>query len=114
MPRILTIDDSSTIRSIIAKQMSDLGFEVDQAEDGKLGLAKLEEIEVDLTLLDVTMPVRDGPQMLAARPEAGKRPPVIVLTSESKRWIAAGAARFEIEAYILKPFKPGELRGKVM
>ena len=31
MPRILTIDDSSTIRSIITKQMSDLGFEVDQS-----------------------------------------------------------------------------------
>jgi CheY-like chemotaxis protein len=56
MPRILTIDDSSTIRSIISKQMLDLGFEVDHAEDGRQRLAKLEEISVDLILLDVTMP----------------------------------------------------------
>jgi DNA-binding response OmpR family regulator/anti-anti-sigma regulatory factor len=114
MPRILTIDDSSTIRSIITKQMSDLGFEVEQAEDGKLGLAKLEEIEVDLILLDVTMPVMDGPTMLAALRETGNRTPVIMLTSESKRSIVAGAVKLGIEDYILKPFKPDELRGKVM
>jgi len=114
MPRILTIDDSSTIRSIITKQMSDLGFEVDQAEDGKQGLAKLEEISVDLILLDVTMPVMDGPTMLAALRETGNRTPVIMLTSESKRSIVAGAVKLGIEDYILKPFKPDELRGKVM
>ena len=114
MPRILTIDDSSTIRSIITKQMSDLGFEVDHAEDGKQGLAKLEEISVDLILLDVTMPVMDGPTMLAALRERGDRTPVIMLTSESKRSIVAGAVKLGIEDYILKPFKPDELRGKVM
>ncbi|HEY6180358.1 MAG TPA: response regulator [Kofleriaceae bacterium] len=110
----MTIDDSSTIRSIITKQMSDLGFEVDQAEDGKQGLAKLEAIEVDLILLDVTMPVMDGPAMLAALRETGNRTPVIMLTSESKRSIVAGAVKLGIEDYILKPFKPDELRGKVM
>src|ERR1051325_11185877 len=114
MPRILTIDDSSTIRSIITKQMSDLGFEVDQAEDGKQGLAKLEAIEVDLILLDVTMPVMDGPTMLAALRETGNRTPVIMLTSQSKRSIVAGAVKLGIEDYILKTFKPDELRGKVM
>lgn len=114
MPRILTIDDSSTIRSIITKQMSDLGFEVDHAEDGQQGLAKLEEVSVDLILLDVTMPVMDGPTMLAALRERGNQTPVIMLTSESKRSIVAGAVKLGIEDYILKPFKPDELRGKVM
>ena len=114
MPRILTIDDSSTIRSIITKQMSDLGFEVDHAEDGQQGLAKLEEISVDLILLDVTMPVMDGPTMLAALRERGDQTPVIMLTSESKRSIVAGAVKLGIEDYILKPFKPDELRAKVM
>jgi two-component system, cell cycle response regulator len=114
MPRILTIDDSSTIRSIITKQMSDLGFEVDHAEDGQQGLAKLEEISVDLILLDVTMPVMDGPTMLAALRELGNQTPVIMLTSESKRSIVAGAVKLGIEDYILKPFKPEELRTKVM
>lgn len=114
MPRILTIDDSSTIRSIITKQMADLGFEVDHAEDGQQGLAKLEEVSVDLILLDVTMPVMDGPTMLAALRERGDHTPVIMLTSESKRSIVSGAVKLGIEDYILKPFKPDELRAKVM
>jgi len=114
MPRILTIDDSSTIRSIISKQMSELGFEVDHAEDGVQGLAKLEDVSVDLILLDVTMPVMDGPTMLAALRDRGNHTPVIMLTSESKRSIVAGAVKLGIEDYILKPFKPDELRGKVM
>jgi len=114
MPRIMTIDDSSTIRSIITKQMADLGFEVESAEDGQQGLAKLEEISVDLILLDVTMPVMDGPTMLAALRERGDQTPVIMLTSESKRSIVSGAVKLGIEDYILKPFKPDELRGKVM
>ncbi|MEO7733129.1 MAG: response regulator [Kofleriaceae bacterium] len=114
MPRILTIDDSSTIRSIITKQMSDLGFEVEHAEDGAQGLAKLSETSVDLILLDVTMPVMDGPSMLAALRERGDLTPVIMLTSESKRSIVSGAVKLGIDDYILKPFKPDELRGKVM
>lgn len=114
MPRILTIDDSNTIRTIISKQMTELGFEVDQAEDGEQGLAKLEEISVDLILLDVTMPVMDGPTMLAKLRERGDKTPVIMLTSESKRSIVAGAVKLGIDDYILKPFKPDELKGKVM
>jgi DNA-binding NtrC family response regulator len=110
----MTIDDSNTIRSIITKQMTELGFEVDQAEDGEQGLAKLEEIEVDLILLDVTMPVMDGPTMLGKLRERGNKTPVIMLTSESKRSIVAGAVKLGIADYILKPFKPDELRGKVL
>jgi two-component system cell cycle response regulator len=111
--RILTVDDSSTIRTIITKQMTELGYEIEQAEDGVQGLAKLEEIEVDLILLDVTMPVLDGPGMLAKLRESGNKTPVIMLTSESKRQIVSGAVKLGIEDYILKPFKPEELRGKV-
>ncbi|HLL21409.1 MAG TPA: response regulator [Kofleriaceae bacterium] len=114
MPRILTVDDSSTIRTIITKQMTDLGIEVEHAEDGIQGLSKLEEIEVDLILLDVTMPNMDGPTMLQKLRETGNKTPVIMLTSESKRQIVSGAVKLGIEDYILKPFKPDELKGKVL
>ena len=114
MPRILTIDDSSTIRTIISKQMIELGFEVDHAEDGEQGLVKIDQGPVDLILLDVTMPVMDGPTMLAKLREKGNRTPVIMLTSESKRSIVSGAVKLGIDDYILKPFKPDELRGKVL
>ncbi len=114
MPRVLTVDDSSTIRSIITKNLTELGFEIEQAEDGQIALSKLEEITVDLILLDVTMPVMDGPTMLEKLRATGNKTPVIMLTSESKRSIVSGAMKLGIEDYILKPFKPEELRAKVM
>ncbi len=113
MPRILTVDDSLTIRSLIARQMTELGHEIEHAEDGQQALTKLESMPVDLILLDVTMPVMDGPTMLAKLRETGNRTPVIMLTSEAKRTIVSGAVKLGIEDYILKPFKPEELRAKV-
>jgi two-component system cell cycle response regulator len=114
MPRILTVDDSRTVRMILTKQVSELGFEIDEAEDGEQGLAKLEESTFDLVLLDVTMPVLDGPGMLARMREAGNKTPVLMLTSESKRSIVAQLMKLGIDDYILKPFKNDELKRKIM
>ena len=44
MATILTVDDSRAVRTIVSKQVKDLGFEVDEAEDGVQGLAKLSEL----------------------------------------------------------------------
>lgn len=114
MPKVLTVDDSRSIRAVIAKQMQELGFEVGEAEDGEKGLECLEAEVFDLVLLDVTMPVMDGPTMLARMREAGNQTPVIMLTSESKRTVVAGAMKLGISNYVLKPFRADELRSKVL
>jgi DNA-binding response OmpR family regulator len=114
MATILTVDDSRAVRTIVSKQVKDLGFEVDEAEDGVQGLAKLAECQFDLVILDVTMPNMDGPTMLGKMRENGNSTPVIMLTSESKRSIIAGAMKSGITDYILKPFKPEELRAKIL
>ncbi len=113
MPRVMTVDDSRAVRTIIAKQLTALGCEVEEAEDGKAALDKLQDIAVDLVLLDVTMPVMDGPAMLAGLRQSGNRTPVIMLTSEAKRSVIAEALKLGIDDYILKPFKPEELAEKV-
>ena len=114
MPAILTVDDSRAVRTIVGKQVKELGFDVLEAEDGVQGLAVLQDSQVDLVLLDVTMPNMDGPTMLQKMREGGNKTPVIMLTSESKRTIVAGAMKQGITDYILKPFKPEELRAKVL
>jgi DNA-binding response OmpR family regulator len=114
MPAILTVDDSRAVRTIVGKQVKELGFDVLEAEDGVQGLQVLSEASVDLVLLDVTMPNMDGPTMLQKMRELGNKTPVIMLTSESKRTIVAGAMKQGISDYILKPFKPEELRAKVL
>jgi DNA-binding response OmpR family regulator len=114
MPAILTVDDSRAVRTIVGKQVKALGFEVLEAEDGIQGLAQLAQAQVDLVLLDVTMPNMDGPTMLRKMRESGDQTPVIMLTSESHRTVVAGAMQAGISDYILKPFKPEELRTKVL
>ena len=114
MARILTVDDSKAIRMIVSKQVTELGFEVDEAEDGLIGLDKLEELEYDLVILDVTMPNLDGPGMLNKMREKGNKTPVLMLTSESKKSIMVDVMKAGIEDYILKPFKPEELKAKVL
>jgi two-component system, cell cycle response regulator len=114
MATILTVDDSRAVRTIVAKQVRELGFEVDEAEDGVQGLEKVSKAQYDLILLDVTMPNLDGPGMLAKMREGGNKTPVIMLTSESKRSIVATAMKAGISDYILKPFKPEELRNKIL
>jgi len=114
MPAILTVDDSRAVRTIVGKQVKELGFDVLEAEDGVQGLEQLEQTQVDLVLLDVTMPNMDGPTMLQKMRESGNKTPVIMLTSESKRTIVSNAMKLGISDYILKPFKPEELRTKVL
>jgi DNA-binding response OmpR family regulator len=114
VPAILTVDDSRAVRTIVGKQVKELGFDVIEAEDGVQGLEQLANTTVDLVLLDVTMPNMDGPAMLQEMRNRGDKTPVIMLTSESKRTTVAGAMKLGISDYILKPFKPEELRQKVL
>lgn len=79
-----------------------------------LTVERLEDVSYDLVILDVTMPNLDGPGMLAKMREAGNKTPVLMLTSESKKSIMIDVMKAGIEDYILKPFKPEELKAKVL
>jgi two-component system, cell cycle response regulator len=113
MPSVLTVDDSRAVRMLVSKNAREMGLEVEEAEDGKQGLIKLETTKYDLIVLDVTMPELDGPGMLTELRARGDTTPVLMLTSESKRSIVASLMKLSIEGYILKPFKPDELKGKI-
>lgn len=113
MAKVLTVDDSRAVRMLVSKNAREMGLEVEEAEDGQQGLAKAADVQFDLIVLDVTMPVLDGPGMLTELRNRGDRTPVLMLTSESKRSIVASLMKMGIEDYILKPFKPDELKAKI-
>jgi two-component system cell cycle response regulator len=112
--KILTVDDSRAVRMLVGKQARELGLEVVEAEDGEQALARIAEGKHDLIVLDITMPVLDGPAFLAALREKGDRTPVLMLTSESKRSIVAALMKLGIDDFILKPFKADELKAKIV
>lgn len=106
--KILSVDDSRTIRLIVAKTFLPYDVVLIEAANGEDGLAAITRETPDLVILDVTMPVMDGPTMLAAlRADlVHAHTPVIMLTAESGRDNILQLSRLGCHDYLVKPFKP--------
>jgi len=109
--RVLAIDDSRTMRSLLRATLSDAGFEVDLAEDGEDGLRHLETFAPDVVITDINMPRLDGYGFIeAARAgEADRRVPILVLTTESAPEFKARARDAGATGWIVKPFDEQKL-----
>ncbi|HEX4104361.1 MAG TPA: response regulator [Candidatus Paceibacterota bacterium] len=82
-PLILIVDDEANFREIFSAKLGVEGFRVETAENGQLGVEKVKKIKPSLVLMDVNMPVMDGPSavlQLRADP-ATKDTKVAFLTS---------------------------------
>jgi DNA-binding response OmpR family regulator len=113
--KVLTTDDSNTIRKIVKKAFTGYNCDLFEAENGVEGLAVTVREKPDLILLDVTMPVMTGMEMLEklkAEPDT-KNIPVIMLTAESGKSNVTKAVMMGVKDYIVKPFKGDELIERV-
>ena len=109
--RILTIDDSKTIRDMLMLTLSDAGFDVLQAVDGQDGLDVLGDDRVDVIITDINMPRMDGYEVIRQlrKNSVHKSTPILVLTTESdvdKRNLARDAGA---TGWMVKPFDPERL-----
>lgn len=114
-PRILSIDDSKTIRLLLARLFRPFDCELLEAANGEDGLAVATREDPDLIILDSNMPVMDGITMLRKMREAPglRRTPVIMLTADSGLQSLATVARLGVRDYVTKPFHDEELLAKV-
>ena len=114
-PKILSIDDSKTIRLLLARLFRPFACELLEAANGEEGLAVATRENPDLIILDYNMPVMDGMTMLRKMREDSvmKRTPVIMLTADSDLQSLASVARLGVRDYVTKPFREEELLGKV-
>lgn len=113
MPRIMTVDDSLLVRSIITAALNERGFDMVEASDGIEGLEKLDSEEIDLVLLDVMMPGMDGPTMLQRMRAQNDQTPVILLTAKTETSVIRECLRYGLADCIVKPVKNDELANKV-
>ena len=111
MTRVLTVDDSASMRDLVALTLTQAGFDVIQAKDGAEALTMARGDRFDLVLADLNMPNMDGIELIRAlRAEAEYRTtPILMLTTESdlakrREGKAAGAT-----GWIVKPFFPDQL-----
>jgi two-component system, chemotaxis family, chemotaxis protein CheY len=114
--KALVIDDSRTMRTILARILKQLGFETAEAEHGRAGLARLREVgTVDLALVDWNMPEMNGYDFLQAvrADRAYDAMRVVMVTTEAdlehvQRALVAGA-----NEYVMKPFTSEMLAEKL-
>jgi two-component system cell cycle response regulator len=113
--KVLTVDDSKTVRIIVRKAFKSYECEILEATNGVEGLAAAARHLPHLILLDVTMPVMDGVEMLTKlKSDPGlKAIPVVMLTAEGGRENVLKIAKIGVRDYIVKPFKEEALIQKV-
>jgi two-component system, cell cycle response regulator len=113
--KILTVDDSPTVRLVLVKAFRPYDCTVAEACNGQEGLAAAAREKPDLIILDLSMPVMDGIAMLTklrADPDL-KAIPVIMLTAESDRENIFHVTKLGVRDYLLKPFRENDLLQRV-
>ena len=107
--RILVAEDEAIIRLDLAERLGEAGYDVvGQASNGEQAVEMARELEPDLVIMDVKMPVMDG---ISAAEEIGaaKICPVVMLTAFSQTELVERARDAGVMAYIVKPFTAADL-----
>ncbi len=111
--RILVVDDEDIIRESLSYVLSNEGFVVDQAENGKVAYDKILENFYDLVITDIEMPLMKGTELLEKISAATSNTSVIVITAYGSLDTAIRALRAGAHDYILKPVEFDELLIKI-
>ena len=111
MYSILTVDDSASMRQLVAYTLKGAGFDVLQASDGQEGLERARERNVDLMLVDQNMPRMDGISLVRALRNLPqyKTTPILMLTTESSDAMKAAGRAAGATGWLVKPFDPARL-----
>ncbi len=113
--RVLVVDDSPAMRSVIRRVIQLSGFEVEEfveASDGSQALGMLRSEPIDVVLTDINMPHVNGEQLVRAmqEDEALRAKPVIVVSTDSTEIRIQRMLELGARGYITKPFFPEALR----
>ena len=109
--RILTVDDSASVRLTTKIALSGAGYSVTEAVDGADGLAKAKAGAFDMIVTDLNMPNMNGLQMIQElrRSPAHLGVPILFLTTESDAGMKAQAKAAGATGWLTKPFEPDQL-----
>ena len=111
MAAILAVDDSNSLRQMVAFTLKSSGFDVIEAVDGQDAIDKLRERSVDLVLTDQNMPRMDGITLvrhLRSQPQF-QLTPILILTTESSDEMKQAGRAAGATGWLVKPFDPRRL-----
>ena len=111
--KILIVDDDARLRDLLRRYLTQEGFDVLQAEDGKALTRILLRDSVDLIVLDLMMPGEDGLSICRRLRAANDRTPIIMLTAKGEDVDRIVGLEVGADDYLGKPFNPRELLARV-
>ena len=106
MPKVLIIEDESSIRAVlrdILQDQKELNLEVDEAKDGAEGLTKLEAMHYDVAFCDIKMPKVDGMEVLQKAKEQGISTTFIMISAHGTTEMAVDATKIGAYDFLQKP-----------
>ena len=111
--RIVVLDDDARIRDLLRRYLSQEGFDVLLAEDGKALNRLMTRENIDLIVLDLMLPGEDGLSICRRLRAAGDRTPIIMLTAKVEDVDRIVGLEVGADDYLPKPFNPRELLARV-
>ncbi len=110
--RILVVDDDQKIAQFVSSNLSARGYEIIKASDGEEALSKAQEVQLDLMLLDLSLPKIEGIEVLRRlRPQSAF--PIIILSALDDEASKIEALDLGADDYLTKPFGIGELLARL-
>ena len=106
---VLVVDDNSSFRMVISKELHNMGFQVETVDNGEEALRRISEDVFDVVLLDIRMPGMDGVAALEAIKEASPTAEVIMLTGYGTVENAIRSMKLGAYDYLTKPCQLDEL-----
>lgn len=115
MKRILVAEDESSIREFIVINLKRSGYEVVEAENGKIAIDKYNECDgdFDIALLDIMMPEVDGLAVCKYLREQSSTIGIVMLTAKSQEMDKVTGLLVGADDYVIKPFSPSELMARI-
>ncbi len=109
--RIMTVDDSASVRQMVSFTLREAGYDVVEACDGKDALAKINGAQLNLIVTDLNMPNMDGIELIknVRASSSHKFVPIIMLTTESQDSKKMEGKSAGATGWIVKPFRPEQL-----
>jgi DNA-binding response OmpR family regulator len=113
VPRILIVEDEPEIARALEDDLQLEGYDVEIARDGTAGAARARGQGIDLILLDVMLPGKDGFDVCRELRKAGVETPILFLTARTHEAEKVLGLDLGASDYVTKPFSPRELRARI-
>jgi two-component system, chemotaxis family, chemotaxis protein CheY len=113
--RIIVVEDFNTSRQIIKKTLEGMGYQVDEAADGREALKYFDGSSIDLVITDYNMPFMDGASLVGyiRSKEEYKYIPILMLSTETNAEKMQKAREAKITGWIKKPFEITDFKNQI-